>query len=361
MAVIEPRKTSEGVVRWRAKVRLHGQTHSGTFDRKTDARDWAQRIESEIKRGVALGQPIIKKHTLNEAVVAYVAFKGHSAKVRQLDTRTRLLKWWQQELGLYYMSDITVEVLTICKGKLLNAHTQNGGEQRKLSPATVQSYLMAMSALLTFAQKELHWILTNPMQDVPKPKFSNEKVRWLNADERGLLMNACRHPDRHPLLYPFVLVAVSTGMRRGEIEALRWEWIDFKRGLISVPHTKNGDSRSVPLTGKAHATLLEMSKIRRLSTSLVFANAMGTKHQLLECQWRAARKASTVMNFRFHDLRHTAATYMLQSGASLVELSALLGHRNIQMVKRYAHLSQNHAHDLVTKMNQMFLNDADAA
>lgn len=352
MAVLEKRITKNGKVMWRAKVRRQGHSLSQTFERKTDARDWAQIQESDIKQGIAFGNTHFRKRTLNEAVEEYKAFKGHSIKPRQYKARVRLLQWWQGELGGRYLSDLNVEALNVCKRKLLARETQGCGPKKQLSPATVQSYLMAMSALLTFAKLELGWITINPMLDVPKPKIRNERVRWLTDDERKAILKACASPSRHPYLYPFVLLAVSTAMRRGEIEGLRWGWIDFQRGIISVPDTKNGDPRAVFLTGRAYQTLLEMSKVRRIDTDLVFARKDGRKHILLDKQWQKARKEAGIPDFRLHDLRHTAATYLLQSNASLVELSALLGHRSIQMVKRYAHLSDSHAHEVVTAMNK---------
>lgn len=352
MAVFEKRVAKNGKVAWRAKVRLYGHNLSRTFERITDAKDWAKAQETDIKRGIALGNVHFRKHTLNELVEEYKAFKGHNIKPRQFDTRVRLLKWWQAELGDKYISDINVEALNACKRKLMATETQGDGPKRLLSPATVQSYLMAMSAVMTFARKELCWIQVNPMLDVPKPKIRNDRVRWLTEEERLSLLKACAAPERHPYLLPFVMLAISTGMRRGEIEGLRWGWIDFQRGIISVPDSKNGDSRAVFLTGLVRKKFLEMSKVRRIDSDLVFARKDGKKHVLLDKHWQEARKKAGIPDFRLHDLRHTAATYLLQSKASLVELSALLGHRSVQMVKRYAHLADSHAHNVVEEMNK---------
>lgn len=356
MAVFEKRVTADGSTVHRVKIRIRGHPHvTGTFEKLTDARDWAQQQEADIKRGLKFGMHHARKHILTKVIAEYEAYRAHEMAPRQLKTRMRLLGWWKSRLGHYYLADINVEMLNTCKRELLKAQTRNCGPKKQLAPATVQSYLMAMSALLTFAKVELRWIPANPMLDVKKPIIRNDRVRFLNADERERLLRCCQSVGRHPLLYPFVLVAISTAMRRGEIEALRWTNVDFNRHVIRVMDSKNKDKRTVPIAGKAFEILQQMSKVRRIDSDLVFARADGKKHVELKKHWYAAIQESGVQNFRFHDLRHSAATYLLEAGATLTELSGLLGQRTVQMVKRYAHLADSHAHGLVERMNRKAL------
>ena len=180
----------------------------------------------------------------------------------------------------------------------------------------------------------------------------NARVRFLNAEEREAILKACKAPERHRLLYPLVIVAMCTGMRKSEILALHWKDVDLDKRVVIVQASKNGDRRSVPITGPALDVLKDLKKVRHIASDLVFARKDGGGAIELKKQWEAALEKSEVINFRFHDLRHTAATYLLQAGASLPELSAILGHRSLQMVKRYAHMAENHAVAVVERMTQ---------
>lgn len=227
---------------------------------------------------------------------------------------------------------------------------RGGGAPTPLKPATVNSYIAALSVVLNHATKELHWLPFNPAQGVRKLELKNARDRHLTKKERESLLGICE--KGHPLLYLWVLLAISTGLRKGELLALKWSDIDFKKKVLRVEKSKNGDKRSVPLTGKALALLKEIHTKQPSSSEFVFARADGQAAMELKKHWESAVKEAGLENFRFHDLRHTAATYLLEAGATLVELSAILGHRDIQMVKRYAHLADNHAVKVVERMTK---------
>jgi integrase len=193
---------------------------------------------------------------------------------------------------------------------------------------------------------------------VTKPKEGRGRCRFLSDDERQGLLDACRK-STSPHLYKVVVLALSTGMRRGEVLTLRWPQVDLTRNRVTLLHTKNGDRRAVPLTGLAHQLIAEHARVRRLDTDLVFPGKVKGKPADrpvdLTQPWETARKVAKIEDFRFHDLRHTAASYLAMQGASIVEIAEVLGHRTLQMVRRYAHLSDSHAHGVVSRMNQKYL------
>ena len=109
-----------------------------------------------------------------------------------------------------------------------------------------------------------------------------------------------------------------------------------------------------PRAGPLLKVLKEMAKVRRIKTDLIFAGAAGTVH-FPKRSWLKAPAAAEVEDFTFHDLRHTAASYLAMSGAALTEIASVLGHRTLAMVKRYSHLSEQHTAEVVARMNRRML------
>src|SRR5215510_2145522 len=116
-----------------------------------------------------------------------------------------------------------------------------------------------------------------------------------------------------------VMLALATGARSGELLSLRWPDVDLKRGTLTFQETKNGERRAVPLTGQALALMGQHAKVRRIDTVLVFPDATGKRPVGIREAWEYAVKRAGISDFRFHDLRHTAASYLAMSGASLAE------------------------------------------
>jgi integrase len=159
-----------------------------------------------------------------------------------------------------------------------------------------------------------------------------------------------------------VVLALSTGMRRGELMGLRWGMIDFKLQQIRLYATKNDTSRSVPLVGHAMELLQRMLPVAPDDGALVFPGtsrqpSIGVTHSVdqkpvdIKKPWTTAVRKAKLVDFRFHDLRHSAASYLAMNGASTVEIAAVLGHKTLAMVRRYAHLGQSHTRGVVQAMN----------
>ena len=138
---------------------------------------------------------------------------------------------------------------------------------------------------------------------------------------------------------------------------LRWRDVDLERGTVTFLDTKNGSDRSVALTGKALE--LARKRSRGSSSDLVFATAKTPDHakraRIPNLAWRRAVDQAKVEDFRFHDLRHTHASYLAMSGATLREIAEALGHRTLSMVMRYSHLAPDHNRAVVSRMAQRFL------
>jgi integrase len=207
------------------------------------------------------------------------------------------------------------------------------------------------------AVKEWQWADENPVLKVTKPKEPRGRVRFLSDDERVRLLGACK-ASQSPWLYPVVVLALSTGMRAQEIMGLTWGRVDLKAGRILLEETKNGERRVVPLTGHVLQLLKEHSKVRQLDTDLLWPGRQDPekpekprKPISLRRPWLQALQEAGIEDFRFHDLRHSAASYMLMNGATLGQLAEVLGHKTLQMVKRYSHLSESHSAEIIGRMN----------
>jgi integrase len=214
--------------------------------------------------------------------------------------------------------------------------------------------MAALSHALTIAVNEWEWLESNPMKKVKKPKEPRGRVRYLSDDERERLFNACMESN-NGFLYTVVLLATSTGMRLGEIMGLSWSDIDINKGRIVLQETKNGERRTVPLVGKALDAMKKHNQVRRLGSNYIFPSKNGKKPACIRVAWNNAIAKAEVENFHFHDLRHSTASYLAMNGASLAEIADILGHKTLQMVKRYAHLSDSHVAGVLEDMNKKVL------
>lgn len=353
MASIEKRTSRDGKTTYRVKVRLKGQpTETASFERKTDANKWAQDTESAIRDGRHFKTTAAKRHTLAELIERYIK-DVLPTKPKSEAKQTAMLNWWKSEIGSYSLADVTPALVAERRDKLAAGKTKRGTQR---NPATVVRYMAALSVCFTHAVKEWGWIDDTPMRKVTKPKESRGRVRFLSDDERARLLKSCKESS-NTYLYPAVVLALSTGMRSGEIMGLTWDVVDLNRGRAILHETKNNERRAVAITGHALQVLKEMNKVRRIDTTLLFPSKEITPQKPqkpidLRAPWLAALKKASIQDFKFHDLRHSAASYLAMNGASLAEIAEVLGHKTLQMVKRYAHLSEGHTARVVESMNQ---------
>ncbi|MDW9176985.1 site-specific integrase [Legionella pneumophila] len=348
MASIEKRISKDGKTSYRVKVRLKGfPVQNATFDRLTDARKWAQQTESAIRDGRHFKTTEAKKRTLEELIDRYVTDILPTKPKNSKNTLLHL-NWWKEELGKYSLADITPALIAQKRDKLSSETTSRN---KLRSPSTVVRYMAALSHSLTIAVKEWGWLDDSPMRKVTKPKEPRGRVRFLSDDERTRLLNECKKSDSQ-YLYIAVVLALSTGARRMELMGLKWADIDFNRQSIILHETKNGERRALPLTGRAFDLIKNLSKIRHVSCNLVFPGKNLNAPVDLRTPFENALKRAEIEDFRWHDLRHSCASYLAMNGASLAEIAEILGHKTLQMVKRYAHLSDAHTSKVVARMNE---------
>ena len=368
MASIRKRTNKDGSVSYRVEIRLKGfPPQRATFKRRTDARKWAGQTEAAIQENRYFKTAEARKHTFGDLADRYIKETLPKKSASAQKNQEAQITWWKKQIGHYTLGDVTAAQITECRERLLSEPNERG---RMLGPATVNRYLAALSHAFNVAVNEWAWLEDSPLRKVKKPTEPRGRIRFLSDDktdsngktvdgERTRLLKACQ-ASNNSYLYTVVVLALSTGMRRGEIMGLRLDDVDLHQGRATLHETKNGERRVVPLSGKALDLLKEHSKVRNLKTSLLFPGKpirskdgkMIYKPMDLRAPWLTALKKADIEDFHFHDLRHSAASYLAMNGASLAEIAEVLGHKTLQMVKRYAHLSEAHTAGVVASMNE---------
>lgn len=366
MASIQKRISEDGKISYRVQVRMKGYpAQSATFERLTDARKWGEDRESDIRNGRHFNHTEAKKHTVADLLNRYLTQIEKDNPKRYRDVKA-MLEWWKEEIGYCILADLSeslvsekIDHLATRKRKL------KSGEEKQITPARVNRYIQALNHACTIAEKEWKWLNRHPMQNISRKKEPRGRVRFLDDGERKRLLDACRK-SKNPYLYTVVILALSTGARYSEIMKLTWDAADVENRCTLILHkTKNGERRVLPLTGhalelmKAHKKKLIETRVRRLGIDLVFPSPHEpTKPYDIRTAWDTALKKADVTDFRFHDLRHSAASYLAMNGASLAEIAEVLGHKSLEMVKRYAHLSEEHTRGVVSSMNERLFGNA---
>ncbi|NNM43140.1 MAG: site-specific integrase [Chlamydiae bacterium] len=348
MASIKERKDKDGKTRYYVQIRLKGyDPQCGSFARVTDAKKWIQETEVAIREGRHFKTTEAKKHTLAKMIDRYIE-NVLPTKRNCIQRQGTQLLWWRQEIGCRLLSDVTPSLIAEKRDKLLKETTVRGGLR---SSSTVVRYLAALSHVFTIAVKEWGWLEDSPMRKVTKPREPRGRVRFLSEDERASLLAACKS-SFNPFLYISVVLALSTGMRQAELMNLRWSDVDLRNGRVVLQETKNGERRAIPIAGLALQLLKELDSKRNIATNLLFPGKNPRKPIDLRFSWEKVLAETGIKDFRWHDLRHTAASYLAMNKASLAEIAEILGHKTLSMVKRYAHLSESHTAGVVASMNE---------
>jgi len=346
MASIQERKKN-GKPSYTAKIRLKGhQPVFQTFTRKTDAVRWASQTEAAITEGRFFKTAESQKHTLSDLIQRYIR-DVLPRKAKVYVEYASQLKWWEEQIGDVRLSDLSTSLISE-KRDLLSRTITN--RKKPMSPARVNRYMAALSTALSTSIREWEWMEENPMRKISKLKEPRGRVRYLNNEEKERLLVVCKSVNKR--LYLAVVLALSTGARQQEIWDLRWSNVNFETGFITFTETKNEEFRSVPLVALAHELLFEYSKSKRIDSDLVFpSNKNAAVSYDFRNPWKKALVIAEVEDFRWHDLRHSCASYLAMNGAPMRTIAEILGHKTLSMVQRYTHLSTEHLKEAVSDMN----------
>lgn len=371
MATIE-RRERKGRTVYMVDIRIAGvPRQKKTFQRLTDAKIWAAKTETAIRNGeIKNVVRTAKRKALSDVIARYEKeVLPNLAKTTQRTAQT-YLGYWKRELGAHALSYITpeliderIEKLAVAPDGRAKPKVKDGKEippaPKPKSRKTLKHYRDALAVLFNHAHK-WGWVGSNPLDGVNKiTGIRDQRDRYLDDSERKALLEACRASTNHQL-YPIVIFALATGSRKSEILGLTLADVDMARGMAVLRDTKNGETRSVAVLGHLHELLKE--HIQWVNDSYDESLPEAEKRWLfprrdllaaidIRAAWENALEASKVKNFRFHDLRHSTASYLAMQGAGLLEIADMLGHKTLQMVQRYSHLSSDHKRGLAEKLD----------
>ncbi len=313
---------------WWMRVSYNGKQRrksTGTADRKL-----AERIYHKLLGDIAEGKWFERlpgeEKTFREMMDRYMAEHSIPKKASSEKDRsslTHLLPFF----GSYRTSQIKPSLINEYKGKR---------RIQKASPGTINRELALMKHAYSLAFKEWEWVQDNPVKKVSMEKEPPSRDRWLTDEEEAKLLLIS------PLwLRQMILFAVETGCRRGEMLSLSWRSVDLSRRVVTIFGSKTGEKRSIPLTQLAMDVLREREKekVRSIQENLVFNHPPGQKvnFHTLRFAFEEALKKAKIENFRWHDLRHTFASRLAQSGVDPYSIQRLMGHKNFATTQRYAH------------------------
>lgn len=351
-------KTPAGT--WKALIRKTGWPATAkTFRTKRDAEDWSRRTEDEMVRGMYIQRAPAERMTVEDALKRYLAEVTPTKRpMTQLSERLRS-KPLVRHLGKYSLAALTPELIAQYRDMRLAGEDRKDKEGRpKPQPRaanTVRLDLALLGHMFTVAIKE--WGLGlpfNPVLNIRRPSPGPGRNRRLSVEEEKRLLEAV---DKHsnPMLRWIVRIALETGMRSSEIVTLRRSQVDLARRVVRLLETKNTLPRTVPLTATATKLFREAldNPIRPLDADgLIFFGEPGKDKKRRPYNfnkvWLDIKRAAGCADFRFHDLRHEAVSRFVEAGLSDQEVSAISGHKSMQMLKRYTHLR---AEDLVGKLD----------
>jgi integrase len=312
------RKRSNG--HWQARVRKANQSISKTFINKADAERWAKQTEVELDKGSFVNLGLAERTTFAEIIERYITevlptMRGGKADYIRLKALAR------RPIAKLNMVALTPQKIAQHRDERL----------KEIAPATFIRELSYFSSIITYARREWGININNPITLVSKPKNPQGRCRILDATETNALFEALKPTGRRSIwMLPLVKLALETAMRRSELLGLRWEPIDLGRRTIFLQLTKNGASRTVPLSTSAIQILTEMPRN-------IDGRVFPVTHEVVSQAFNRARKQAGVKDVRFHDLRHMAITRLAERLPNLIELSAVSGHKSLAMLKRYYH------------------------
>jgi integrase len=351
-------KTESG--NWKAVIRKTGfPTATKTFRLKRDAEDWARRAEDEMVRGLYVKRAPAERMLFDDAVDRYLQEVTPTKRPFTQQSEKHRAATLKRHFGKYSLAGITAELVAKFRDERLAGldRLDAKGKPRPRAANTVRLELALIGHLFTVAIKE--WgvgLIYNPVLNIRRPSPGAGRNRRISAaEEAALLARVDQHSN--PMLRWIVRIAIETGMRSSEINTLQMGQVDLERRIVLLTYTKNTTQRTVPLTREATALFKEAlaNPVRpKKETDLVFFGEPGKdkirRPYNFNKAWREIKTAAGLPELHFHDLRHEAVSRFVEAGLSDQEVSAISGHKSMQMLTRYTHLR---AEDLVSKLDKL--------
>ena len=343
MATMNLHQAKDGSKTYRVRVRRKGQPiQTASFSSLKDARKWATMIEGQIVEGRHFPEKK-PQHTLNELLERYTHDIMPKKTPETQRSQRPVVVFWSEKLGHKLLQDITKADIVALRNALA----------KTAAPATIQKYLVILSHALNTAIKEYEWLDTNVVNTVSRPPLPQGRMRFLSDEERTRLLQECRK-SQNTYLYPLVIAALHTGLRRGALLGLTKDMVDTSTGTIYLEKTKNGTRHAVPLVGEALALVRQRCEdLKGQPKAFLFPHTGSIPWNSYRKSWERAVKRAHLKEFSFHSMRHACASYLVQAGVPIYIVGRILNHKNPGlMTYRYAHLQTDNLREALETLSQ---------
>jgi integrase len=301
--------------KWQVMIRLRGiKPISKSFERKSDATRWARAIEGEIAIGKYTDPRKAELATIAQIIDRYLTMLDDQGA--KDNARRSRLKRLRRDLGAFSLAKLSTQKLAEYRDLRLQV----------VSATTVSHELSLLRRLLNIASTEWGITLPNGIPRIPNPQLPHGRTRRLSPGEEGRLLSSCKDD---PKLQSLIELALETAMRRGELVNIQSSDINWKKSTLTIPKTKSGVPRVVPLSPRA-LSILESQNVEKERVIDLTATRASQK-------FAAACKKAGIVDFRLHDLRHEAISRLVELGLGTLEVAAISGHKTVSMLARYSH------------------------
>ena len=298
--------------KYHTQVRKNGKSVTKTFITKADALKWAREQEVKIEQGTFIGQ--------HETVTLEFLLSRWEREV------LKNLKSWPVER--YKVALVQKQLGHLTLEKLTSKVLVNYRDQR-LTEVSNQTVKHELGLIRRAMKKGIEWGYLGSVPFLTSPSLKGQaRTRRLKQDELNHLIESC-----DPYLQNVVILLIETAMRRGELVAIQHKDIDVNQRLVRLSDTKNGEDRIIPLSSRAMSAIQYLIKHSQSEKLLNYSKEWLTKKFIVKC------KELGIENFRLHDLRHEGVSSLFEKGLNMIEVSAISGHKDMAMLKRYTHIN----------------------
>jgi len=300
-----------------------------SFSSITVARKWTKATEADMERRLSVSVP--STLTVGDLLERYEfeVIPTHKGNRREIYKSRTLRKNFSK--------------IRLCDLSPSDVRQYRDIRLKTISPATLRRELAVLSSAINHASKEWEiFVSTNPVTAISVPRTANARSRRLEADEQNRLLSASNGELRR-----IIIIALETGMRRGEILQIRRSHIDFTLQTLLIPLTKTDTPRTIPLSSRAVVSLREQISISGNITPIRETPLFSLLPDSLSQAFRRLCRRLDIQNLHFHDLRHEATSRLFEKGLNPVEVATITGHKDTKMLMRYTHLR---AEDLVGRL-----------
>jgi integrase len=308
--------------RWQAQVRLNGiKPIAKSFAKKSEAVAWSKVTESRVILGTYVDPREAERTLVSDLIDRYLELLNKCNRAdASLMSRCKRLRG---NLGAFSLAKLSVLNLSEYRDSRLHTDLAN--------PATVCHELNLLRRILRVANSDWGIAIPNGIPQVRLPKMPRGRTRRLKAGEEEQLLSLCVDD---PVLENFISLAIETAMRRSELIAMRWSYIDWENSTLSIPHTKNGIPRVIPLSLKARTILKSISR----TNDHVFSITATAASQ----RFAKACKQAGICDLRLHDMRREAISRLFEQGFSQMEVASISGHLTVSMLALYTNINVSH-------------------